>query len=182
MPSWSLTYRSKARRETRTSRPGRTTLICPVRISRYKVEREIPRAVAAASGVNRSGSPGASTARAGISGTPGQAACRPPHDVRFGVPGRTRTDDLPLRRRPLYPLSYGDTATRRDRGMQERGGPITGARWSLGAGRCQSARAGPAVNRRFRELPRTPRLAYPVPTSGARASTRSIGVAPDAGC
>ena len=25
-----------------------------------------------------------------------------------GVPGRTRTDDLPLRRRPLYPLSYGD--------------------------------------------------------------------------
>jgi hypothetical protein len=28
--------------------------------------------------------------------------------------------------------------------MQERGGPITGVRWSLGAGTSRSARAGPA--------------------------------------
>ena len=38
-----------------------------------------------------------------------QAACRPAHEIESGVPGRTRTDDLPLRRRTLYPLSYGDT-------------------------------------------------------------------------
>jgi hypothetical protein len=30
-------------------------------------------------------------------------------EAEVGVPGGIRTHDPPLRRRPLYPLSYGDT-------------------------------------------------------------------------
>ena len=42
----------------------------------------------------------------------------------FGAPGRNRTGDLPLRRRPLYPLSYrGDRGIIRNapRGPKRRG-------------------------------------------------------------
>ena len=38
-----------------------------------------------------------------------QAAGRPTLRSGVGVPGGIRTHDPPLRRRPLYPLSYGDT-------------------------------------------------------------------------
>ena len=50
----------------------------------------------------------------------GQAVCRPTLNQRFGVPGGIRTHDPPLRRRPLYPLSYGDTDSNAVRRVTDR--------------------------------------------------------------